>query len=991
MRINKHDTNGTKPLLGKGELGYDDYAAGGDVGRVYVGTGSENIALAERLESNMMTKAQFNALAEERKANRAGSGFDEFGKHAVSTNNYPNINEGMFVSVLNNAIYNGNIKLGYTGVDNTGVSKTNYPITNVNGVRHRVDNGGASNNITLPTAPNIYPHDTVLTAEQINSGVIKHADASNSGLIVNGKFDTDTSGWNNLSTGTGSILYSGGRVLLSGADGSNRGAISQVIPTVIGKKYTAELNIEIVSGSLSLFGTSVGSGGVTASNGRNTYEFTAINASTTILFYTSSASGSAYIDNIAVYPADAISRSDLVFLESWHEDVSEKNFVYPLGNVQYLGANTDGLTGITNGNFTGFETYSLFGNWQSPSSLIGKGYVWSSLSEAQKKAFISNPDNNCYLDGDKVIQVRYRMRVIQGARDTWATVDPQMPGSFEAMSSVRLELVVAAKGKRTSINDLISNVTGSNDHQVFWNDSSTLSGLINKSTGAFSIPYTTTGIAYEGKCFALPIALAQKRNQGMYHNVYNPNGTKVASDGLDCFKTAVSFTSISDCFDSAKLLTASGYIGSASGRPDGLFYDQVHESDILDLRNSSKKVEDYNRLIGREFNKLVAGTTRGKEGESDIVMIRTFTKTSTFGQDNNRFYFGISSAIYPQQSFSLTESNSYYLLGSNGSVYSVNQIINQSATGTLYVPFGTTQVYVPIDGKNTAGTMNTLFPDGTTITVIVAKRTTRTKSNTLLHCDIIGNPTNYPTAWKESGVFGTPLIVAEDGTSLLPDGVRDTFKLSRKANATPLLCLRSTDNGVTWTSFTPTFSTTTNAITLTDEPANNLVMVYYQTKTSMAVPVVNSEVLEIGDVFATSYSSRSPLVSSLIEKVPTYQAGIAGVVPTQILGKPTNYIFNYLSKIENTDGYRDVPQHKSTTLTPVTTPSIKVFPYLTRLNGKAYLNLVFKEMKHNGTSWGDSNKFEIVDKVSTTTDNNAQTVLIGQKTVELPYFIAGDE
>jgi len=65
--------------------------------------------------------------------------------------------------------------------------------------------------------------------------------------------------------------------------------------------------------------------------------------------------------------------------------------------------------------------------------------------------------------------------------------------------------------------------------------------------------------------------------------------------------------------------------------------------------------------------------------------------------------------------------------------------------------------------------------------------------------------------------------------------------------------------------------------------------------------------------------------------------------------------------------------------------------YLTRVDGKTCLNLVFKEMKHNGTSWVDDNKFSIVDNVSTTMDNNAQTVLIGQKTVELPYFIAGDK
>ena len=50
MRINKHDTQGTKPLLGKGELGYDDYTAGGDTGRVYVGKGDANVALAKKSE-----------------------------------------------------------------------------------------------------------------------------------------------------------------------------------------------------------------------------------------------------------------------------------------------------------------------------------------------------------------------------------------------------------------------------------------------------------------------------------------------------------------------------------------------------------------------------------------------------------------------------------------------------------------------------------------------------------------------------------------------------------------------------------------------------------------------------------------------------------------------------------------------------------------------------------------------------------------------------
>ena len=48
--IIKQDKNGVKPLLETGELGYDNYPAGGDSGRVYVGTGSVNIPLAKQAE-----------------------------------------------------------------------------------------------------------------------------------------------------------------------------------------------------------------------------------------------------------------------------------------------------------------------------------------------------------------------------------------------------------------------------------------------------------------------------------------------------------------------------------------------------------------------------------------------------------------------------------------------------------------------------------------------------------------------------------------------------------------------------------------------------------------------------------------------------------------------------------------------------------------------------------------------------------------------------
>ena len=48
--IVKQDSNGVKPLLQVGELGYDNFPAGGDEGRVYVGTGTSNIAQAKKSE-----------------------------------------------------------------------------------------------------------------------------------------------------------------------------------------------------------------------------------------------------------------------------------------------------------------------------------------------------------------------------------------------------------------------------------------------------------------------------------------------------------------------------------------------------------------------------------------------------------------------------------------------------------------------------------------------------------------------------------------------------------------------------------------------------------------------------------------------------------------------------------------------------------------------------------------------------------------------------
>lgn len=270
-------------------------------------------------QNSAMTKAQFNALAEERKANRAGSGFDGWGRHHASVTFFPNINEGMWATTEPaNSLY-----LGKETATSVGASKSQYPIVNINGVVQKIKGSSIVENtdrtlIKLPTVPNIYSYDTVLTAEQVASGVIKHADASNSGLIVNGKFDTDTSGW--TSSNGGVISYINGNLQITKTGSGLWQGAKQTIPTVIGKKYVVEATIsESISATAAVYAIATGNIVTSASASRVTLEFIATAVTSEIFLSFNSASGAEgsvlKFDNVAVYPADTISRSDLVFLE----------------------------------------------------------------------------------------------------------------------------------------------------------------------------------------------------------------------------------------------------------------------------------------------------------------------------------------------------------------------------------------------------------------------------------------------------------------------------------------------------------------------------------------------------------------------------------------------------------------------------------------------------------------------------------------------------
>ncbi len=217
-----------------------------------------------------MTKAEFFALAEQRKRESAGSGFAEWGKTLLQSN-YQRVSDGLYSYILTP----NQLLLGAgSNINTEGVSRTYEGISNISGVQSnlRFINTSSSvtfNKINFPPAPD---------------GLDK-------------------------------------------ADGTGR---------------FADLAAAIVAGGNDL-------------------------------------------------SASVLSRQDLVFLESWHEKISDKDVVYPLGNVQY-GASTWESIGLSN--TVESQGYSAFGEWDSNTK--GYGVVWSTLTDEQKAELLQDPENNIY-------------------------------------------------------------------------------------------------------------------------------------------------------------------------------------------------------------------------------------------------------------------------------------------------------------------------------------------------------------------------------------------------------------------------------------------------------------------------------------------------------------------------------------------------------------------------------------------------------------------
>lgn len=148
MRINKHDINGVKPLLGKGELGYDDYSAGGDSGRIYVGTGTVNIPQAKKAELD----AHIVRVDNPHSVTKAQVGLGNVDNTADSVKNVLSATKLTAARTINGVSFDGSTNININTV-NSEVIKFDSGITE--GTDLYTFNGGVSKTIDIKAGTNV--------------------------------------------------------------------------------------------------------------------------------------------------------------------------------------------------------------------------------------------------------------------------------------------------------------------------------------------------------------------------------------------------------------------------------------------------------------------------------------------------------------------------------------------------------------------------------------------------------------------------------------------------------------------------------------------------------------------------------------------------------------------------------------------------------------------------------------------------------------------
>ncbi|WP_440055515.1 hypothetical protein ACSLBF_05070 [Pseudoalteromonas sp. T1lg65] len=700
------------------------------------------------------------------------------------------------------------------------------------------------------------------------------------------------------------------------------------------------------------------------------------------------------------------SRKDLVFLESWHEKIADKDVVYPLGNVQYGASSYKGV-GLLNNLVE--QGYSTFGEWDQNTK--GYGAKWSTLTDEQKATFLGEPEHNIYYDPEAkaYVQVRYRMRVIEGVSDAWRVVRPNAQGS----SYIKFLGIhgkpysnVAGRFKYTGNDRDLVDYDPAN-YSMFMT-SNNLDSPGNSDIGRFITEGPDSG-------FAIPIALVQRLNQGAYHPSYNPMGTgrRRIRGGYyyrwyEVHEQLTPINSTFDCFNRlanngggnmgelgfAKASLGLGY----SGRPDQYkFHDTIYAGQVEDLRLNANKL-DVNQLRDDTMRKAVAGTLRGKE-----KVPFTKVKTGFCHHSMGTIYVYQRNYVTPS---SLIGKDIFYDAARYLDSYPKDSTVSCSPFAIKFIDAGDTDLttfgggvalntWLIVDKLRIANSNQHLaminqntgnylwFSEGSASTIkaeiIFPTEAQSAEFDSLPWVDIIGSPENIAATFPD-GVIGQ--WIPE-----IPDGSTKQYSLNRKSNNENATLIVTYDNGQSWSVTSSSIVSIKNCRIVAPSSAS-VELWSYQTSSAFTEPAQNSMLIgKVGDVYASTHSN--PREGNRLTSSLTGLIGKATLDPAQVFaGEVAGYRVVDDNKLNAHHRYQ--PKHGDIAIPAQGnhSPLVKSLYSTTEKNGLLYLQFHGAELKHNGTDWGDDQTIPIIDGENVKTDLNGNTVKVFCHHTQLPIGIA---
>ncbi|MCJ8334286.1 MAG: hypothetical protein MJH10_08615, partial [Epibacterium sp.] len=509
------------------------------------------------------------------------------------------------------------------------------------------------------------------------------------------------------------------------------------------------------------------------------------------------------------------------------------------------------------------------------------------------------------------------------------------------------------------------------------------------SVGGSSVKF---GNAYNGKCFAAPIALVQRLNQGAYHPTYNSTGTGkqintatngfVFWDGVNAkavTSTAMTFAAfdnggVKDANSPANVGSING-ASALSGSPSQYeFYDAIYAGQVKDLRLDANK-KDLSKLLEDSSRSDIAATTRGW----GKVPFTKFTRTSdaklsivdTSGagtyvriEDNSGTQLSASALISntDDEDYTPTRINTYIYNATKNIVMYIGHI---SAGSNAFYIHTHPQFNTRYSGVGKYPVAPSAIDVGDDVMVCDMPFELTAEYDKLPWVDIIGSPANIAVTFP-TGCVGQ--WIPE-----FPDGGAKTFNLNRKSDiVTGIITHKTTGN---WLSENVSIDPTTNTITKF-MATNQIGLIYYDSLSDFTAPAAHTAIVgDVRNVFVGCCSSPNlgnRLAPSLMIKVATSHDSslrISNVVMEKYGMESSGEL--------RTD--TSVNFHATHDLIAPTNNSIgfKTLFTVVAVDGLYYLQYNGSELAYTSTSfseWGDDETIQITDNDSTQLDTNDVTV-----------------